>query len=273
MRLSGKADHPKVSPVAVETRKQQRERVRSERRIAEAKEQARAARRTRLVDLGIAAVLAACTVAALIAISQAGLRDRPAPTPSTELRDELASRFAGIPQHGDTLGNPDAPITMVEFADLQCPFCAQYDRDVLPTLLERYVRAGTVKLVFRPLRFIGPDSARAASAAGAAAAQGTLWQFVDSFYRRQGTENSGYVTDAFLGEIADAIPKLDSARLLAGDDALARRAEREAQLNGIDSTPAFLVGPSGGPLERLEVSSLDPSAFTAQLDALVGSAR
>jgi protein-disulfide isomerase len=208
-----------------------------------------------------------------IAISQAGLPDQPAPTPAAELRKELAGRFAGIPQRGDTLGNPDAPVTMVEFADLQCPFCAQYDRDVLPTIIERYVRAGTVKLVFRPLRFLGPDSVTAASAAGAAAEQGKLWQFADAFYRRQAAENSGYVTNTFLRAIADAVPRLDAASLLVGDDALARRAEREAELNGIDSTPAFLAGPSGGPLARLEVSSLEPGAFTPQLDAIVGSAR
>jgi protein-disulfide isomerase len=226
-----------------------------------------------LTPLLAAMALAACTVAALIAISQAGLREDPPPTPTPQLQNEVASRFAGIPQQGDTLGNPKAPLTMVEFADMQCPYCAQYDRDALPTIVERYVRTGQIKLVFRPLRFLGPDSVKAAAAAGAAAQQNKLWQFVDAFYRRQGPENSGYVSDTFLRDIAGAVPGLDADALIAGDEALTQRAESDAEHAGIDSTPSFLVGPSDGPLQRLDVNSLDPGAFTSQLDAMVRSAQ
>jgi protein-disulfide isomerase len=262
-----------LSPVAVETRKQQRERIRSERKAAEARAQAARDQRKRLIDLGGAAVLALATVAALIAISQAGIEDQRAPTPTAMLKSDLAQRFADIPQRGDTLGEPDAPVTLVEFADLQCPFCAQYDRDVLPTIIDRYVRAGSIKLVFRPLRFLGPDSEQAAAAVGAAAGENRMWQFVDAFYHRQGEENSGYVTDDFMRDLARAIPGLDANALLAGDDALARLAESEANTYGIESTPSFLVGRSGGELSPLGVSELTPAAFTSQLDPIVKAQR
>ena len=259
--------------MAVETRKQQRERVRAERVLAEARARAASERRRRRTDLAIAAALAAATVAVLIAISQRGLDEPPTPTPSAELRSDLTRRFAGIPQQGDTLGRPDAPVTLVEFADLQCPFCAEYARDVLPTILDRYVRTGSVKLIFRPLRFLGPDSAKAAAAAGAAAGQDRMWQFVDGFYHRQGAENSGYVTDAFLRELAGAVPGLDAATLIAGDDGLARHAESEARTYGVESTPAFLVGRAGEDMRPLTVSALEPEAFTSQLDAIVEAGR
>ena len=51
---------------------------------------------------------------------------------------------------------------MVEFADLQCPFCAEYTKNVVPTIVNRYVRPGKLRIEFRPLTFIGPDSAKAA---------------------------------------------------------------------------------------------------------------
>lgn len=232
-----------------------------------------AERRRRLRDLATAAVLAAATVAILIAISQSTVSDPPAPGALTDVRNEVTTRFAGIPQTADTLGDPEAPLTLVEFADMQCPFCAQYDREVLPTLVERYVRPGTLKLVFRPLRFLGPDSETAAAAAGAAANQNRLWQFVDAFYRRQGTENSGYVTPAFLADLAAAVPGLDANALGVGDEALARTAETEAETFGIDSTPSFLLGRTGKPLRRLELGSLDPAEFTAAIDALAGEPR
>ena len=66
--------------------------------------------------------------------------------------------FDGIPQDGVALGDPDAPITLVEFADLQCPFCAEWAIEALPVYVEDYVRTGQMRIEFRPLTFIGNDS-------------------------------------------------------------------------------------------------------------------
>jgi protein-disulfide isomerase len=106
---------------------------------------------------------------------------------------------------------------MVEFVDLQCPFCAQYTRDVLPTLINRYVRPGKLSIELRPLTFIGDDSRVAGQAAAAAAQRNRLWQFADLFYLNQGPENSGYVTADFLRSLARGAglspqPLLDAAQ-------------------------------------------------------------
>src|ERR687883_808991 len=116
-----------------------------------------------------------------------------------------ASLVDGIPQSGLSLGSPKAPVTIVEFADLQCPFCAEYHHNVFPAILDRYVRTGKVRLELRLLRFIGPDSDRLARTALAASRQNRMWQFVGLAYARQGRENSGYATDSFInGLVADA---------------------------------------------------------------------
>jgi len=233
--------------------------------------------RRRRTQLGGVAAAAAVVVAAMIAVSLAGVSERPTP-PGPGQRPagaaEVAARFAGIPQHGAALGDPRAPVTLVEFADLQCPFCAEWDREVLPAVLRR-VRRGEVRIVLRPLRFIGPDSVTAAALAGAAAEQDRMWPLVDLLYRNQGHENSGYLTGAFQRRVAAAVPGLDVPRLLAARDTpaaarLAETAEREAQTAGVQSTPSFLAGPRGGALRPVETTSFAPDEFLAALDKAAG---
>ena len=102
------------------------------------------------------------------------------------------------------LGIPDAPVTVTEYVDLQCPICAEASKQTLPTLIDDYVKTGKVKLQARTLSFLGPDSIRAAKVAAGAEQQGRLWAFLETFYASQGPENSGYVTDDFLREVAAA---------------------------------------------------------------------
>src|SRR4051812_42900336 len=101
------------------------------------------------------AVLGAVAVAAVLAAVVLAGRGGDKPTKTTTAAN---SALAGIPQSGLSLGSPNAPVTIVEFADLQCPFCAEYDRDVFPSILDRYVRTGKVRLELRLLRLLRPDS-------------------------------------------------------------------------------------------------------------------
>jgi protein-disulfide isomerase len=170
-------------------------------------------------------------------------------------------------------------VTLVEYADLQCPFCRDFALGALPTLVDRYVRDGKVKLELRLLRFLGPDSETAANAAMAAAEQDRYWTFAELFYRNQGDENSGYVTDDFLRRIGGAIPGLDPASLI-GDRAATASAERRlagfdasARAAGVDSTPSFLLAQGDGAPKRVKVSSLDdPGAFTGPIDRALAAA-
>jgi protein-disulfide isomerase len=141
-------------------------------------------------------------------------------------------------------------------------------------LLDRYVRPGKLRLEFRPVALLGPDSVRAARAAMAAAEQNRLWQFIDLFYVNQGRENTGYVTDRFLRGIAGGVPGLDAGRALRSSAAAAATTQLAENLAlarrwAIPGTPTFLVGRSGGRMGRLVLPSHDPRPFTAVLDRLL----
>ena len=84
-------------------------------------------------------------------------------------RPTSTTLFKGIPQNGLTLGTPKAPVTMVEYIDLQCPICQQFETQVMPDIITKYVRTGKVKVEARVLDFIGPDSSRGRNAMIAAA--------------------------------------------------------------------------------------------------------
>jgi protein-disulfide isomerase len=185
----------------------------------------------------------------------------------------LDERFRGIPQDGAILGRRDAPYTLVEFADLQCPFCAQFDRAILPAVIERFVRPGRLRLEFRAVAFLGPDSGEGAAATVAAGRQDRMWQFADLFYRNQGAENSGYVTPAFLARVARGAGldlerwrgESNSPELVADLEANARAA-RTARIPG---TPSFRLGRTGGVLPVFDDSGAGPAEFVRRLEAAI----
>jgi protein-disulfide isomerase len=257
---------------STETRKERRASARAER--DRAVEAARARQRQRIWLLGGIAALAAVIV--VVVILATGGDDTPALRRGESVpgQIEVAALFEGIPQDGITLGDPRAPVTLVEFADLQCPFCADYTRQVMPALVTQYVRAGKLKMIFRNVAFIGTDSLRGAQMAGAAGEQDKLWNFIDLFYINQGQENSGYVTDEFLRRIGSGVRGLDVERAMddrslpAVQDQL-DEAQTEWQSSGFTGTPSFLLGPTDGDLEPFEITSFDPSEFTSAIDRLL----
>lgn len=214
-----------------------------------------------LTRLGLLAALAVVIVAiAVVAGGSAGDSSQTSGSPAA-----TESALKGIPQSGIALGSPKAPVTMVEFADLQCPFCAEYHRDVFSDLVKRYVRTGKLRLELRLLRFLGPDSDRLARAAAGASEHNRMWQFVGLAYQRQGRENSGYATQDFIeGLAADAgLRGLDAG---AAADQQVRRAEQAARTLGIDSTPSFLIGRTGGTLSHFHPTELSPDAFVPRIE-------
>ena len=253
------------------SRREQKDEARAARIAAEGDERA-AARRRRLQRLAIVAGLAVALVAATVAITQSGSDGEEGELASQGA--EVEALFAGIPQEGISLGEADAPAVMREFADPQCPFCADYALDVLPEIVDRYVRPGDLRLELDLLTFIGPDSERAARVAHAAGEQDRMWEFVELLFRNQGAEGSGWATDELLRELAEATPGLDADRALdardseAVDAQLVASQERAANLR-VDSTPSFFVSREGGQVEPLEVSALELGAFADQLDPLL----
>jgi protein-disulfide isomerase len=216
------------------------------------------------IRLGVMAAVAVVAVVVAVVIAGGGGGTGGGGGGSANAGDELAA-LKGVPQAGIVLGDQNAPVTMVEFADLQCPFCAEYQRNAFPELLDRYVKTGKLRIELRLLRFIGPDSDRLARVAAAAAEQNRMWQFVELAFLRQGQENSGYATDQFINKLA-ADAGLGPINAGAAADRLVQRDEQLARSSGIDSTPSFLIGPTGGKLARFQPTDLSADAFIPQID-------
>ena len=223
-----------------------------------------------------AAAVGLAAVAVLVGVSMAGGGSSSKPSTTVVQAPQTADLLAGIPQHGNTLGSPKAPVTLVEYADLQCPYCGEYARNVLPTLIRDYVRPGKVRLVFRGLAFVGADSESALRAVVASGLQNKLWNYSELMYENQGTENTGWVTEDLIKAVGEAVPGLDVNKMLADRKSQAvttaiATAAGFASVAGIQGTPSFEVGKTGGALQRLPISTLDPSAFTPALDRLLAT--
>lgn len=198
---------------------------------------ATALRRRRLALFsGIIAGVAVALVA-VITLSGAGA-SKPSGTPNSSINRAAVQRveamLAGLPQgSGNVLGNESAPVTVTEFADLQCSACAAFDLPVgvsnpagitgtgiIETLIREDVATGRVKLVYKSLETATSNGATPGvwstqqAAVNAAGLQRKAWNYAELFYNEQGTEGTDYVTMPYLEGLAKQIPGLDYKRWL-----------------------------------------------------------
>jgi protein-disulfide isomerase len=235
--------------------------LREQRRAADRAATLATTRRRRIRRLIGAGGVALVAVAVAVVVSASGGSTKPVASGSA------AKVVAGIPEANGVLGNANAPITLTEYLDPQCPICAEASHSTLPTVIAKYVRSGKVKLQARTLSFIGPESVRAAQFAAGAEQQGKLWAFLETFYASQGSENSGYVTDDFLTQVADASGVNAKQALAYAATAAAQKpldqADTQAAALKIDSTPSFTVK-KGDSAETVVAVGLDD--LQAKLD-------
>lgn len=212
-------------------------------------------RRKRLLQIGSAAIfIAVVVVAVLIVISS-----NESSGGDTNLEDVglVKEKLKGIPQSGLLLGDPRATVTLYEYGDLQCPVCKSFSEQIVPEVIESQVRTGEAKLEFRNFTIISQESIPAGAAAVAAGKQGRGWDYIELFYRNQGKEASGYVTDEFLKEIAKGagVPNIAQWEKDRESKQVVKEVEdttAEAQRLGFTGTPSFAVeGPGAKGKETL----------------------
>jgi protein-disulfide isomerase len=262
------------------TRKERREQARAERKAVEASAAAQAARRRRMIQLGgvigAAVVIVVVIVVATSGGSKSGGLAKGSQANSTV--SEVKTLVGGIPQSGGTLGNPNAPVTIQYFGDLECPICKQFTLGALPGVIEKYVRTGKVKIEYRSLETATrePETFRTQQVAALAAGKQNLaWDFIELFYHEQGQEDSGYVTEGYLQGLAQQVPGLNLTNWTAARNnaSLIEQVERDQQAahqEGFTGTPSFLIGKTGGHLSKLENPSLEnPSTFEAEINKLL----
>ncbi|HEY8193096.1 MAG TPA: thioredoxin domain-containing protein [Gaiellaceae bacterium] len=221
----------------------------------------------------IAGIASALLAVGLVGASLATRSGEPAPAPlplNSLDSTETLRLLRGIPQRGTVLGRADAPVTLVEYGDLQCPYCAHWSHQALPDLVRDYVRPGKLRIEFRGLAFLGPESDLGLRAALAAGEQRKLWHVVDLLYRNQGHENSGWLTETTLREVGASVPRLDVERMLARRAAMTKKLEAArtaATAAGVEGTPSFEVGRTGGRLRGVRISSLDANALRPAIES------
>lgn len=208
--------------------------------------------RRRILAL-LAAVMAAAVVAAVLILLSGPGQEKGQPTttpraaiPGQEKGQPATTPRAAIPASGNVLGLADAPVTIVEFSDFQCPFCREFARGAKQRLTEEYIRAGKVKLVYRHFAFLGPESQMAAEASECAREQDRFWDYHDMLFANQGRENSGaFAKDKLLGFAQQLSLEMGAfTSCLEGGKYRQKLLEdlQEGQRMGVRGTPAFFIG-------------------------------
>jgi protein-disulfide isomerase len=216
--------------------------------------------------VGIAVVLALVLV--LINLPEDSEADGflPAIVPSAE-------QYALVPQDGRSLGDPNAPVTVVEYGDYQCPGCGQFAQEIEPRLVEEYVKSGLVRYEFRDYSFLddrvdGSESDDAAAAAFCAADQGQFWRYHATLYTNQYGENQGAFERDRLRAMAEGLGLNMEQFNGCLDDGVhegdVEAMNGEASSFGLRGTPSFVV--NGVPIDYGGYDSLK-AAIEAELAA------
>jgi protein-disulfide isomerase len=260
------------------TRKQRREQARAQRRALEEAEAAKAVRRTRLTQLAIVGTIVIVAIVVIAVAAGGGGKGKPPPPGSggaNKAVAEVESTVGGIAQSGNALGNPAAPVTIAYFGDLECPICKDFTFGALPSVVQKWVRTGKVRIEYRSLETATrePETFRLQQiAALAAGKQGKGWSYIELFYHEQGEENTGYVTESYLQGLAHQVPGLDFTKWTSDRNSpeLANQVATDGQIannNGFTGTPSFLIGKTGGAMKKMgEVSLKDPAGFNEAIE-------
>lgn len=265
------------------TRKQRRDQAREQRKAQEEAQASAGARRRRLMQLGgVAGVVIVAIVVILVATSKSKN-----PTTESHVATNNSAKNAalstvesivnGVPQSGNVLGKPNAPVTMQYFGDLECPFCREFTVSALPGIIQNEVRTGKLKIEYKSMETAtrNPPVFRIQqTAAYAAGKQNKAWYFIELFYHEQGQEDSGYVTEKYLQGLAEQVPGLNLSQWQSdrSDKALEEEVikdEKEAAEIGFNGTPSFMLGKTGQKLKPFSSSSLESSsAFEPTINEL-----
>jgi len=211
-----------------------------------------------LAIAGGVVVVAAIAVVLGIVLSRGG---KPAPTDLPKVGSatwegalqgstDVRKLFKGIPEHGLVLGSLNAPATLTEFIDLQCPVCQVFETQQLPTLIQKYVRTGKLDVQMQPWAIRGPASVTGQSATIAASLQNKAFQFAEMLYLNQGAENSGWLNENMIGLASASVDGLRPAKVLSemsssGVKSAVTGVDRRAATANFEYTPTLLLNRKG----------------------------
>jgi protein-disulfide isomerase len=176
---------------------------------------------------------------------------QPSPSQPVPLSDSLESQIVRVSADDDPMrGDPNAPITIIEFSDFQCPFCARFHSNTLPLIQEEYIDTGKVNLVYRdfPLQSIHPNALPAAVAAECANEQGKFWEYHDILFEKQSSWNKldlnaiGSALSQISTEVGLEKQQFDSCLESGKYIDEVQKDLRDGKDYGVTGTPAFFIG-------------------------------
>jgi len=198
-----------------------------------------------------------------------------APQP-TQLPTTPTSQIIQVSLDDDpVLGNPDAPVTIVEFSDFQCPFCSRFYQQTLPLIEKNYIQTGIVKLVYRdfPLE-IHRNAVPAHIAAECADEQGKFWEYHDMLFDRQSQWQGllqGSTEEKFSQYASELGMDTTSFESCMKSDEIANEVTQDFQAGaqyGSTGTPTFFIGNEDGYIKL--VGAQPYAAFEAAINAQLG---
>jgi protein-disulfide isomerase len=230
----------------------------------------------------IGVVIAAVVIAgAIIAIQQANnssSTDSKYAAKFTADYPAVSKMLAGIPQTGQVLGAPGAPVTIIEYMDYKCPVCGAASSNLLPSLITDYVRTGKAKIELRPIHIIQGNQPESAALAGyGIAPQNKMWQFTELILQNQGSEVDPWLTDGVLTDAATTV----GADISAWNTARASQAAGTAFINATnafqadttaagvqEATPTFIIKGARG--SQVVQGDVPESQITAAITQVSG---
>lgn len=179
------------------------------------------------------------------------------PTPIIEESSPTKITSATFLENGSpVLGDPNAPITLVEFGDYQCYFCNQFFHTTEDKLFKNYVETGKVKVIFKDFTIIGPDSVTAAHAAHCADDQGQFWKYHDILYNNWTGENNGWASSEkllqFAKDVELDIDEFSQCMINSKHTSIIVNSNQDAKDLGLSGTPAFFVIGSDGKVTKID---------------------
>ena len=178
------------------------------------------------------------------------------PTPS--LQEDGPSKITMavfLENSSPPLGDPNAPITLVEFGDYQCHFCNVFFHNTEDKIVKNYVETGKVKIIFKDFTIIGPDSINAAHGAHCANDQGLFWEYHDILYNNWTGENNGWASSEnllkFANQIGLDIDKWSECMINSEYSEIISASNQDARSLGLTGTPSFFVIDSNNKVTKL----------------------
>ena len=209
----------------------------------------RSTNRIHLPSLAIGAGIAvACIFCGVLMVNMINSETTPVlaetPQKQTEIT-KIQSLSVFTDNASPILGNPNAPITMVEFGDYQCTFCSKFFHETENPIITNYIKTGKVKVLFKDYIILGQDSINAANAAHCANDQKLFWEYHSMLYNNWAGENTGWADLAHLHEFANTLGlDMDVFSTCMSDlkwNELVNLSSKDGQKLGVSGTPTFFV--------------------------------